>query len=106
MIHSPLLVETARRKVEKEPIWIPDHVWDRYLDPIDKEIYTLLKERYPYAYSETGLLKKLVELDPEENADYRIQDIWDSFNYSLKDYVVRKGRHCWALKGERPKSNI
>lgn len=72
------------------------------MDPIDKEIYHLLEDRYPYGYSTQEILKKLIEMEPEENDDYRLQDVWDALGISLKDYVVKKGQDFWVLKGQTP----
>lgn len=101
-VHSPLHKEVSKRQIESHPIWIPDHVWERYLDPIDKEIVYLLEDRYPYGYSTQEILKKLIEMEPEENGDYRLQDVRDALDISLKDYVVKKGQDFWVLKGKTP----
>jgi hypothetical protein len=99
-VHSPLLKEVSKRQIETDPVWISDYVWDHHLDPIDKEIYELLEVRYPLGYPAEEILKRLIEMNPEENEDYRIQDVWDALDISLKDYVVKKGRGFWSLKGE------
>ena len=97
---SPLRLHIAQKTLQmREPISIPNKVWDCYLDPIDKEIYWLLEDKYPYGYTITELLKRLKEIKPEENEDYTLQDVCDSL-MNLKDYVVKKGKYIWTLKNK------
>jgi hypothetical protein len=89
---------TKKENLRASPVVIPDHVWYNHLDPIDKEIHYLLDECFPRGYSAETLLSKLKQMNPEENEEYRLQDVWDSLDISLKDYVTMKGRGFWALK--------
>jgi len=99
MTHSPLVRKvTLRKDIYTLPVIIPDYVWEHHLDPIDKEIYELLEEHFPKGYSAETLLVKLKEMNPEENEDYRLQDVWDAIDISLKDYVEKKGKGFWVLK--------
>jgi len=86
------------KKQKKSPILIPEHVWDKYFDPIDKEIYEVLEQRFPLGYASEELLKILISIDPEENEEYTLQDVWDALDISLKDYVIKKGKGFWTLK--------
>lgn len=93
MTHSPFV-----RKVHASPVMIPDYEWEHHLDPIDKEIYELLEKQFPKGYSAETLLSKLKEMNPEENEEYRLQDVWDAIDISLKNYVEKRGKGFWVLK--------
>lgn len=102
-VHSPLHNEMARKHVARRSVWIPDYTWNNHLDPIDKEIYGLLLARFPKGYSAEQLLHLLKEMEPEENEEYVLQDVWDALDISLKDFVMRKGKRSgfWVLKEEQ-----
>lgn len=90
----------ARRHIVDRSAYIPDYTWDNHFDPIDKEIYQLLAGRFPKGYSAEQLLHALKEMEPEENEEYTLKDVWDALDISLAPFVERKGRRggFWVLK--------
>jgi len=85
------------QKPQKIFVLDPDDAYN--MDPIDFEIYNLLKERYPNPISCEQILKILRKYPDEENKSYQIQDIWDAFDIGyLRKYVECDSNKCYILK--------
>jgi hypothetical protein len=98
--HSPLHNAVASKQVQLRPVYVPDSVWNHYFDPIDKEVYELLAAQFPLGHSAEELLVLLKQMDPDENSDYTLKDVWDALDISLKPFIKRKGKGFWVLKNE------
>lgn len=80
-------------------IQINGYEWEHHFDPIDKEIYDILCDVFPCGLSSEQILRRLINMDPEENAEYRREDVWASLDIPLKKYLIQKGRF-YSLKRE------
>lgn len=68
--------------------------WNKHFDPIDKEVYYVMHDAYPTMLTQREILERLWELAPDENEDYRIEDVADSIDLCLKAYVVNDMTNC------------
>lgn len=96
-----------RRRVRKKhlipakPCLIIDsHVWHTHMDPIDRDIYTLLSRQYAKDHrvgtdSET-LLRMLKQASPKY--EYTVIDVWHSLDKSLSLFVKKVSNRHYALR--------
>lgn len=68
-------------------IWVTPEDWNSRFDPIDKEMYSVLRKAHPYMMTKAEILEKLIEMDPEENEEYTLDDVSDSIELCLKAYL-------------------
>lgn len=79
-------------------VWIPDTVWDKKFDPIDREIYYILKRMYPRMMPAPDVLAILKYIEPYENQEYVLADVLDSYEHCLGPYIVRDAEGNVQLK--------
>lgn len=87
------------RVVAPKLIWITEDDWNNRFDPIDKEVYYILKHHHPKMLSVSRILCLVKALNEEENEDYVEQDISDSLELCLKAYLIADlGDKTYQLK--------
>ena len=86
------------------PIEVVKDDWHNRFDPIDKEVYAVLVCFYPKAIDSETILEKLQWMNPYENKNYKLQDVWDSLDMCLKPYLVESSKNAWTLASRTPKA--